>query len=279
MFRPGLPFLILCAGCLLNGALFGQDDGQNDAVVTPAESSAESSLERFDRAFLMRSPGEKSGDAKKDELNQRIATAFFVRKDEHVFLVTAGHAAKETTPLTRLEYRTPTGESRWVAFIGLRKGEGDPWRYHKESDVACMQTNIQGIDKTTREHLLALAIDWKQIHTAPLPRTTEIDVVGFPLGLGAHREISALVVRAHVASKEIGIKAKWGHERRIMFAPPTGRGCSGGPAFLASNDVTEAKLIGVFIGLIFDDSGGKLGQLAPVHFVTELIESEFLDSE
>jgi len=258
MYRRALLFVMIC---LLNSALFGA-------------TSVDVSIERFDRAFLMRTPSEKTGDSETKEASQRIATAFFVKKDEQVFLVTAGHAAKETTPQTRLEYRTPTGEPRWVAIVGLREGAGDPWRYHKESDVACMKTNIDGIDESTRKHLLALAIDWKQIVTSSLPRTTEIDVTGFPLGLGAHKEISALVVRAHVASKEIGIKAKWGHEPRIMFAPPTGRGCSGGPAFLASKDVTEAKLIGVFIGLIFDDSGGKLGQLAPAHFVTELIESE-----
>ena len=94
-------------------------------------------------------------------------------------------------------------------------------------------------------------------------RTTEIEIVGFPMALGTQPTVSPLAMKGHLASREMLAEAKWGKEPILYAVPVVGAGCSGGPVFQSVAAEQETRVVGMYVGLQFDASGVKLAKIVP----------------
>ena len=54
--------------------------------------------------------------------------------------------------------------------------------------------------------------------------------------------------------------------------PVVGGGVSGGPVFHAAEEPSEVRIVGMYIGYIFDKSGPKLARVVPSRVVREMTE-------
>src|SRR5690606_7941003 len=198
----------------------------------------EFSIERWDRAICLvesrtDAEGKKTGDA---------GSAFLLNDDGQLILVTAGHVARFTTAKTRVLFRDPDGESHWIILGGLTSGTGEPWRYHGQADLAVMEIDGSRVESKRFASFTALAIPVDDLVTQVPRRTTQIEIVGFPMLLGAAPNVSPLAMGAEVASRELLVEAKWGHEQIIFAHPVVANGTSGGPAFVTTESPMETRI-------------------------------------
>jgi hypothetical protein len=189
-----------------------------------------------------------------------------------MFLVTAAHAAQDTHGGTRVLYRNASGASKFVQLGLLTDGAADPWHAYQNSDLSVMTIASRPVVKEAVKELKMLAIDFDCLLTDAPERTTEIDIVGFPISLGVRPTVSPLAMRGHLASREMQAEAKWGTEPMIYAIPAVGAGCSGGPVFQSADDTDEAKVVGMYIGVMFDPTGAKLSKIIPARVVRSAIE-------
>lgn len=221
-------------------------------------------LKRWDRTVCLRSPPVN------DTGKGHVASAFVVSNAKSLFLVTAAHAAEQTEKRTRLLYQSVDGKPQWVSLGVLMPNNGNPWSRHKSSDLSIAKIEIDTSSPYFKE-LSRIAIPANGLSTKPVGRTTEIEFAGFPLGLGIEGQVSPLVVVGTVASKEILTKNDWGTEPMIYCSPDVAQGTSGGPVFLAANSPLPATVVGMYVGVVYDASGGKLSKLVPSRIIHQAI--------
>ncbi len=221
-------------------------------------------VERWDRAVCLKSPPPKG------QANGPLASAFIVSEGTRLFLVTASHAAKQTKKETRLLYRSAEGKPEWVSLAVIVPKDKDPWVRHKNSDIAIAKINLDESNSYFRQ-LSEIAIPLQSISVKPVARMTPIEIAGFPFGLGIKKQVSPLVVAGHIASGEILTDNEWGSEPLIYSSPDIAQGTSGAPAFLATKDSKSVTVVGMYVAVIYDASGGKLSKLVPAHIIHEAI--------
>ena len=183
--------------------------------------------------------------------------------------MTAAHVARFTTKQSKLLIRNPLGETRWALLSGLATAAGEPWRFHGTSDLAAMNVSLDKLDPNTAEAVVSLAIPLSALTETMPPRSTAIEIAGFPLLMGLAPSISPLVMNAHLASRELDVDAKWGKERVVFAFPVVGDGTSGGPVFLPSVDHGEPVIVGMYVGYYSDNTGPKLAKLVPAPLIRE----------
>lgn len=225
------------------------------------------SIERWDRAVCLQSPGNRP------EATQ-VCTAFLVSLEEQVYLVTASHAAKETSGQTRLYFRATNGSSQFVSIGLLFSAGADPWKRFENSDLSVAKIQVNARSTPYVNHLRRLAVPLDQLAANATSRGTKVDVAGFPLGLGIQPDVSPLVVQGNIASTEIDTPNDWGTEPLIYMFPPLAQGTSGAPAFLTRQDPTDAQIVGMYVAVSFDASGGKLSKLVPSRVIREAIQRQ-----
>ena len=238
---------------------------------TPQPTVADDSpvIERWDRAVCLHT------EQKKVDGRPSYATAFLVRKSDSLFLITAAHAAQETHSQSKLLYRNSGGESKWIHIGALIDKPVDPWHTLDNSDLSIMSISRQeGSAPPAISELDELAMDFDWLLPEVPRRATTIEIAGFPIGLGSTPPISPLVMKGYLASREVEADAKWGKTSVIYALPVVGAGCSGGPVFVALEAPTEVRVVGMYIGLVYDPSGTKLSILIPSRMIRTAIESE-----
>lgn len=228
---------------------------------------ADDTPQRWDRAICLQSTEKTDKESK-----NHLATGFFVQQDDRLFLVTAHHAAVQTNKNTRLLYADQQGQPQWVALRVLCPGNRPPWRHHQNSDLATAEVTLTDQSQPYVASFSEMAIPHTVISDEDPPRTTDIEVAGFPLGLGLQHRVSPIVVKGHIASRAIASENEWGSEPLLYSFPDLAQGTSGGPVFLSSSDPTSVTLVGMFVGVIFDKSGGKLSKLVPGRLIKAAVD-------
>lgn len=226
-------------------------------------------IERWDRAVCLVT--EAAGPDGKPKVD--LGSAFLVSDDKVVHLVSAAHVARLTGGRTKMLYRNPGGESRWILLGIFNPTGGDPWRYHPKSDLATMRLDTSKLNADARSAMQSLAVPMAQLAVEVPRRATSIEIAGFPISLGTRPEISPLVMRGYVASRRTEAEAKWGSEPIVYALPTVGAGCSGGPAFLSQADASSVRIVGMYVGMVLDNSGVKLSKLVPAAAILEFLRA------
>lgn len=220
---------------------------------------------RWDRAVGIQSPNLEKAN------NINFATGFLVRRDEQIYLVSAKHAANETHQDSRLVYRSLNGKSLWVSFKLLFRENNDPWQPYRNSDLSIALIDRTEKNKKEYEQLASIAIPFSALSESVPSRATSIEQTGFPLGLGATEIIRPSVVLGHVVTVELVGKNKWGTEPLFYCSPDFAQGMSGGPTFTRLQDERDVEVVGMYIGVLSDTSGGKLSKIVPSRVIREAI--------
>lgn len=150
----------------------------------------------------------------------------------------------------------------------------NPWLSYQNSDIAVAKIVPQ--EESSKEairDLQELAIDIESVAMEAPARTTEIEISGFPIGIGSIPPISPLVMKGSIASREMTSDAQWGTEPIIYAVPVVGAGCSGGPVFKAIDDSAKCELLGMYIGMAYDPTGVKLSKIIPSRIIRLAVEA------
>jgi len=223
-------------------------------------------LPRWDRAVCLQSV-EQVGD----ESRKHLATGFLIRRQDRLILVSADHAARQTNRNTRVLYADSEGKPQWAALRALCPGNGPPWQRYENSDLATAEVMTAELPQPVLDALQRLAIPLANVAAEDPMRTTDIDVAGFPMGLGLQHQVSPIVVKGHIASRVIATENEWGSEPMLYSFPDLAQGTSGGPVFLSHDDPAATTLVGMYVGVIFDKSGGKLSKLVPSRLIKSAV--------
>jgi hypothetical protein len=117
----------------------------------------------------------------------------------------------------------------------------------------------------------------KTAHSESCEIRSAIEIAGFPFGI--KRDPSSLlpiVISGEIAGHEIQTPFVSVYERVHLCTPTIAEGTSGGPVYIrrrstkASDEIWE--LFGVFVGLLADSSGPKLGKIAPIRGILDALE-------
>ena len=208
----------------------------------------------------------------------KLCSAFLVRVDSRLFIVTAGHASAETNAESRIHYRDPTGESQWVTIKSLVPPSSNPWHRDPTSDFAIAELHPREGNEVYISHLTELSIPWESLCTETPRRATAVVTIGFPLGIGLRQGVSPLAVVGHVASRETLAESSWGQEPIVFCSPALAQGTSGGPTFVLSESQGSTEVVGMYVGIVHDSSGAKLSKMVPAHLIRDCI-AEFAKDE
>lgn len=237
-------------------------------------SAEETSIERWDRAVcLVETQHDKESNKKKHEWS----TAFLVADGEHVTMIATAHGARTTSRDTAVVYRTSSGDSKMVQLRDLYEGEGNPWQFQANADVAVMRIEVDEKPKEEISDLLQLAIPLESIQTTLPKRTTPIELTGYPLGMGikgfgVQHEVSSIVICGQIASREMPKPAKWGNETVFIIQIAGAGGISGAPVFLAEESPESVQVVGMVMGYVREDpSGLMMSQIIPGSILVDAI--------
>lgn len=220
--------------------------------------------ERWDRVVALQTKKDKS---------VKHASGFFVKTTDALFLVTAQHAAVDTTGETRILYLRASGESRWMVLRGLVAAGSNPWTQYENNDLAIAQIDpVKDAAKVTAD-LRQIAVPFEALLETPAVRATEIEFVGFPLAFGTLGGVSSLVVCGHIASRELQSKGDWGEMPIVYATPAVASGTSGGPVMQRFDSPHEVAIVGMYIAVAVDETGAKLSKLVPARVIREAVKA------
>lgn len=201
----------------------------------------------------------------------RLCSAFLVTKANRLFLVTAGHAASETKGESRVLYLDTQSESQWVTLSSLVPHSTNPWQRDQVSDLAIAELIERKGNKIYMDHLRQLAFDADRLTSSSPGRLTPITCIGFPLGVGMVPKVSPLAIPGHIVSDELPAKNDWGTEPILFASPALAQGTSGGPAITVDVNANCTGIVGMYIGVLSDQTGGKLSKLVPAKIIKDAI--------
>lgn len=210
-------------------------------------------------------------------MTERVSgTGFFIRADDKLFLVTAGHVAKGLKLKVRFISSDPSGFSKSYPL-----NQKLNWKYSKTADVAVLRLN----DQLFISDFIPCALDINFLTNRETAPVSEIPlaVIGFPLGLGVQNRFSPLRRETHASSDLIDLhRADTGQIATFfVLQDPSIGGYSGAPVFTIQANkfgstimigFNATSCIGVIHGTISDSTGGKLGLVTPAKYVYELIK-------
>lgn len=237
-------------------------------MATAVAAQETPSIERWDRSVCLHTEKLKTNGS------PAYASAFLVQRKESIYLVTANHAARDTDGRTKLLYRNADGESKWLYLAAVTNASSNPWRTYENADIAVLLVEPSLAEsKPYIDQLRKLSIDFDSIRVDAPSRATDIEITGFPVGIGTIPLISPLAMKGSISSREILTDAQWGAEVVLHAVPVVGAGCSGGPVFRCESDPMKTDLIGMYIGMVYDPSGVKLSKIVPSRIIRQAIDA------
>lgn len=282
-FRTSVVAMVACL-VLVPSALAGTLDELSSAVVRLVDEIPE--LVRIGDASYevwLRDP--ESG-----EMSPRTrvvsGTAFFVRTQDRLYLVTAEHVARQLTPSCQaivmgLEHRPDT-----LALADLVGAAVPPmWLVHPEADVALLPlapspgtlTSATGVVPITRAMLWA--------EPTPPSRDVPLTMLGFPLGLGSGGAFAPFSRESKIAGGPLSYPRGDNQQSSVflLLQDPSVGGYSGSPVFESGQPYFDGnammsgygrpRCIGVVHGTISDSTGGKFAAIVPAIRIVELIRT------
>ncbi len=234
-------------------------------VVAQTEQAPRPEISRFDRVAAMTSAHENE---------RKRSSAFFVAHKDKLLLVTTKLSALETNLSTELALPS-TGAPRIFRLAdAIVKQGADPWVAHRSADVAFCELKRSKVVASLRSQIESMALSLDNFEPTIPTRSSRIEVVGFPMGLGITQErISPLVTTCFVASEELRFEGSWGSESVFFASPAVGAGSSGGIVVVHDEDANECKIVGISVGFNADSSGAKLARIVPAAVLMDFVES------
>ncbi|MCC9606684.1 serine protease [Blastopirellula sp. JC732] len=221
--------------------------------------SAEERPARWESVVVIKSTVEKEG-----KTSVRSSTGFFVKQGEQVYLATARHSADESNPSSEILFSLGDN-SVSLKLEELGQSVENSWLTKPSYDIAILPVSHKLLAK-------AACLELDDCRRQLPPPKTQLEVVGFPLALGLFGpDLSPVVMEAKLASGEISDPFKSDGQRIAIAIPAIAEGTSGAPVFALEGE-NDWRVIGVFIGILADSTGGKLSKLAPAHALIDLIE-------
>ena len=224
----------------------------------------------------------------KPKLLTKHGTGFLVVHNNHIYIVTAAHVAKDMSDKAEIIWNTATGEMRNSTIKDLDKElPYSKWFFHPIADIAVRPFGFT--EKT--EHILVpeeLFIKTNEV----ISLGTKVYILGFPLNLGLRDTLSPISKKAEIASWTTTIDSSnvRPEAKFILLDEDLAAGYSGAPVFVSPEPQMEGnrivltnispKLIGIQIGTISDQTGGKISLVVPITCLEEIFSSpEFKEYE
>ncbi len=223
-------------------------------------------VSRFDRVVAITS---LAGNERK------LSSGFFVEHNSRFFLITARHSALEMNLTTEVALPS-VGSLRIYRLVDSIPNPGsNPWIMHDCADLAVCRVDLNKLAESLRDQIKAMSLGINLCQRELPLRSTRIEVIGFPMGLGVTQErISPLVTSCFVASEELSIAGTWGKEANFFGSPAVGSGASGGLVTLHAEQPTDCTVVGVFVGFNGDASGAKLSRILPAHILADCVDAQ-----
>jgi len=159
-------------------------------------------------------------------------------------------------------------------LAAITNASSNPWRTYENADIAVLLVDpTRAESEPYIDQLRKLSIDFDTIGLDVPSRTTDIEITGFPVGIGTIPPISPLAMKGSIASREMLTDAQWGAEAVLFAVPIVGAGCSGGPVFRCESDPVKTDLIGMYIGMVYDPTGVKLSKIVPSRIIRQAIDA------
>lgn len=251
------------------------DQVTNSVVYLEGEKAKLESIDGKTYEIGIRRPG--SGEFQL--LTERVyGTGFFVKRGDSLFLVTAGHVARDLalSLRVRLIASDTSGNSKPCSLDNKVK-----WIFSEKADVAVSRVH----DALFISDFSHSALDIRFLAdtiTFPVPELP-LAIIGFPLGLGVQNKFSPLRKETYASSGLIDLPRADTKQIATFFVlqDPSIGGYSGAPVFIIEtyrfgNTIMKGfdtnSCIGIIHSTIYDATGGKLGLVTPAKYVYELIK-------
>ena len=206
---------------------------------------------------------------------RKLSSAFFIELNARMFLITAKHSAAETNLTTEVALPSVGTLRIFRLAESLCKLGANPWTTHESADLAVCEIDMSKIAETLRKQIATMAVTLEQFQRKTPERSSRIEVLGFPMGIGVTAErISPVVTNCFVASEELNVAGTWGKETNFFAAPATGSGASGGMVTLHDEDAYQCAVVGLNIGFNADNSGAKLARIIPASVIVDFLRAQ-----
>lgn len=203
-------------------------------------------------------------------------TGFFVNKQSNLFLVTAGHVAKDLNYNSSLITSDKDGNA-----IQYSLNKKLNWKFNDYADVAVSIISDMNLISLFQPY----AIDFQFFPDSLTFPAAEFPLVvlGFPLQYGIKGKFSPLRRETNSASALIDLPRADTKQIATFFIvqDPSIGGYSGAPVFIIDahsfgNTIIKGfnaiMCIGIMHGTSMDNTGGKLGLVVPSKYVYDLIK-------
>ena len=208
----------------------------------------------------------------------------FFTLNNHPYLVTASHIAKQMTPTASAVVKGRNDEPIIIFFSDFALGkDGLNWINHEHADVSVLPINIanKGVLEKLQKHFLSADILVRD-QNAP-NRDTSLTTLGFPLQLGTKGKFSPISKTSKPASGCFTYPRFNTHYPTTFFIleDPSIGGFSGAAVFelpgikLKGNTMTtqpNIRCYGIMHGTLSDNTGGKLAAVTPSIYILETLQ-------
>lgn len=212
-----------------------------------------------------------------------VGTAFFLASEKTLYLITAGHVAETLDPNSQVTVRA-SGDKPVSFALNDLTGQAGALKWHRspEADLAILILQPRsGIEPHLQGHFAPLSLLTHQ-EIAP-PRDAVLTVLGFPLALGVRESFSPISRETKAASGLLTIPQTGRTTRYFLTQDPSIGGFSGAPLFDLKVPAWTSprslqirgggpQIVGVAVGTISDDTGGKLGVIVPAFYVSRILK-------
>ncbi len=236
-------------------------------------------------AFLRVENKSQHSDTIKSDTVGITGTGFFVADASYLFLVTAGHIAKQMGPESEVKISLEENKlfsSKLYKLYGQR-GKAK-WVYNDKSDVAVMPLNL---DCESMHKLVGHVIDRKilSVKYAAPTRGEILKTIGFPSDYQVHGNFSPISSESKVVVPLSDIKME---DVFFMLDDPDMGRFAGAPVCRTSgasaakgSPPAEMNLecLGLVHGMISTQSGDKFGAVVPAKFINETIDKAIAEEK
>lgn len=206
-------------------------------------------------------------------------TGTFIVLGKFPCIVTAAHVSKFMDLTSYVLLQDESGKAIRLNLTDLSKPI--KWIYHPVADLAILLLNPN--DSLLNKYLKRRFISLQMIDTSQvaLPRGRQLQILGFPLGLGTDGYLSPLTYKSYPSSDYITLKRADTKTLQtfIILENPSVAGYSGGPVFDSNETILGGlhirnggiKLRGFIHGTISDLTGGKLTAMTPAFYLRDFL--------
>lgn len=200
--------------------------------------------------------------------NIYAGTGFFIKAlNEKIYLVTANHVARDTTPQTDIWSRDPsTGFPRFVKIQALNPMA--MWLYHPVADLAILEVDASAYGLVEDRYI---PIDkFENCFDVVPDRESKLTMFGMP-DVYTELQFAPFTCDCNPASDSwvAYFDGTGSMFKCFMLDKPSTQGFSGGPVIAIGED--DIKCYGIIHGTRQDNTGGKLAIVVQSAYLTELL--------